>query len=316
MLRWPVLLEMQGLKTTIADVYSGGLSFQQQLACIGIKELIRRTTIFQVKHQFEVWGTFEREMISGHHFISIHSDWVQAKVKAINHTARIFRNEHAIRDPFFKTFPWTFSGSPTIFCSASYPSPFKGLHVAIRSAAILKERFPDISLRIAGDHQRTGIRRDGYIAWVNREINRLNLAPNVNWLGPLSANQLTNELHQCSAFVLPTFIESYCVALVESMILGVPTVVSFTGGTSYLAKDEDTALFFPTGDFEMCAYQLERLLFDRALAEKISLNARAIAMVRNDQTRITQNQINIYHQVLAEVSDNQALVAGIVREDV
>jgi glycosyltransferase involved in cell wall biosynthesis len=310
------LLEMQGLKGAIAQVFHGGLSSREQLACVGPKELLLQSSIFQGRRRFEAWGVFEKEIISGHRFISAHSEWMKAQVKAINHSARICRTNCALRDSFYKGTPWSFSGAPLIFCSAAYPSPFKGLHVAIRSVAILRDHLPNIHLRIAGPHQRPGIRRDGYIAWINREIRRLRLESQVSWLGSLSAPQLTDELTRCSVFVLPTFVESYGVALAEAMVVGVPSVVSFTGGTSFLAKDEDSALFFPPGDEVMCAYQLERLLRDRALAERLSLRAREIALVRNDREQIVRNQVEIYRQVLAEVNGSRQPTAENLGENV
>lgn len=300
LVRGPVLLEMQGLKTAIARVFHGGLSVREQLACVGPKEILLRSSIFQGRQRFEAWGIFETEIISGHRFVSVHSEWMEAQVSAINSSARIFHTDRALRDPFYERSPWSFSGAPVVFCSAAYPSPFKGLHVAIRGTAILRDRLPNVQLRIAGAHQRPGMRRDGYIAWINREIERFGLESNIIWLGPLSAPQLAGELAGCSVFVLPTFVESYCVALAEAMMVGVPSVVSFTGGTSSLAKDDDSALFFPPGDEAMCAYQLERLLTNRALAERLSQRARETSLVRNDRGRIVQRQVETYHQVLVE----------------
>ncbi len=306
----PALLEMQGLKGAIAQVFNGGLSFREQLSCIGPKELMRQSSIFQSRQKFESWAPFEEEMISGHRFISIHSDWMMAKVKAVNNNARLFRSVRALRDPFYEGKKWAFHGTPSVFCSAAYPSPFKGLHVAIRSLATLKKNIPDIQLRIAGAHQQPGFRREGYIAWINREIVRLGIESNVTWLGPLSAIQLVEELGRCSAFIMPTFVESYSVTLAEAMLLGVPTVVSFTGGTSFLARDEESALFFSPGDEEMCAYQVERLIKDQGLAERLSCQARDIAQVRHDRNQILQRQIITYRQVLEDPGNQLRVVEG------
>ena len=85
------------------------------------------------------------------------------------------------------------------------------------------------------------------------------------------------------------------------MAIGSPTVVSFTGGTSYLAKDNDTALFFPPGDEAMCAYQIERLLLDRSLSENLSFKSRKIALERNNPNLVINNQINIYRRIINSV---------------
>lgn len=306
-MRFPVLLEIQGLRGVISRVFHGGLSFREQLACVGPKELILRSSIGKERRKFQDWGSIDQEIISKHRFIASHSDWAVAQVKAINNDATIFRNERMLRKHFYEQPPWKFPENPVIFCSAAYPSPFKGLHVAVRSLALLKERFPNIQMRIAGTHQRPGFRQEGYIAWINREIHRLNIEANIVWLGPISGLKVVQELSNCSVFVLPTFIESYCVALAEAMVLGVPTAVSFNGGTSYLASDNETALFFPPGDETMCAYQLEQLLTNPALAEKMSSRARAIALARNDPDRIVKRQVEIYQSVIAEtgLSDNK-----------
>jgi len=80
--------------------------------------------------------------------------------------------------------------------------------------------------------------------------------------------------------------------------VGTPTVVSYTGGTAHLGKDEDSCLFFPPGDEVMCACQLERVLTDRELALRLSRQARQIAAVRNNRQQIVQRQFNVYRQIL------------------
>ncbi|MEM4360239.1 MAG: glycosyltransferase [Candidatus Bilamarchaeaceae archaeon] len=299
-IRYPALLEMQGLKGIIARVFDGGLSIREQLACIGLKEVIRGCTIFQSRRRFEKWGVFEKEMIRGHRFVTTQSEWLCAHIVSINPSCRVFHNDFMLRESFYTALPWKASNSMAVFCSAAYPSPFKGLHVALRAIAILKQRFPGVQLRIAGAHQRSDIRQDGYVRWLNHQIARLGIADNVCWLGALSAEEIVAELQGCAAIVVPSFIEGYCLGLAEGMMLGVPSVNSFAGGMSSLAKDEESALFFQPGDAEMCAHQLGRLLTDRALAERLSHNARAIALVRNDPQRILQKQLEIYQQVIAE----------------
>lgn len=314
LIRQTAILEIQGLKGAIARVFYGGLNFREQLACIGLKEILRQSTIFQGRKQFQDWGIREEEIISGHRFIITQSAWLEAQVKAINSRCQLFHNEFPLMEEFHMAEPWQPQAVAVILCSASYPSAFKGLHVAIRTVAILKNRFPNIQLRIAGVNQKHGIRQDGYVAWLNREAKRLGVETNLFWLGHIPTIDLVCELQKCSVFILPTFVEGYCLALAEAMMLGVPTVVSFTGGTSFLAKDENSALFFPAGDEAMGAYQLERLLTDRFLAKRLSCRAREVALVRNDRERIIKRQLEIYRQVIAESKNNRGPITCISKE--
>jgi len=300
LLAYPSLLEMQGLKGQIAKVFYGGLTPKERLYCIGIKELIKRRTMRTDRHDFAHWGLREAEMIRGHRFVVIQSPWLSSYIKSLNPAARQFPIDRPLRQPFYEARGWQVPERPTIFCSAAYSSPFKGLHVAVRALGLLKKRIPNARLRIAGTHQRAGIRQDGYIRWINRMIRRLELADAIEWVGPLNAGQIVAELENAAAVVVPSFIETYCMAFAEAMAVGTPTVVAYTGGTAWLGKDEDSCLFFPPGDDTVCAYQLERLLTNQGLAMRLSQESRKIASVRNDRQRIVQRQLEIYKQVLQE----------------
>lgn len=297
-LPYPSLLEIQGLKGPYSRVLAGGLSFREILACIGVKEILQRSTILQHKKRFAEWARIENEIITKHSNITTQSLWVEAWVRSLNPSCNLFHTEIVLRDAFYESERWKPSDNLIIFCSAAYPAPHKGLHDAIRAMAILRHRVPSIKLRIAGAHQRKGIRQEGYVRWLNRIIRRYNLSRNVDWLGPLSAKEIVRELASCAAALVPSHCETYCVGFAEAMQLGVPLVTSFTGGTAWLAKDEESALFYQAGDEVMCAHQLWRILTDPKLAERLSMKGREIAHARNSPEGIVLNQLNIYRRVL------------------
>ncbi len=296
---YPSLLEIQGLKGQIAKVFFGGLTRPERLSCIGIKELLKRRTLQADRRSFVHWGLREEEIIRGHRFVDVQSLWVAAHIKAINPGARLFPVNLVLRQPFYDAEGWESPIHPTIFCTAASSIPYKGLHVAIRALCLLKKRIPNVRLRIAGLHQRPGFRQDGYMRWINRMIRQLHLADTIDWLGPLNAENICLELKRAGVVIIPTFIENCCTAMQEAMYIGTPLVVSYAGGIPSLGKDEESCLFFPPGDVAMCAYQLERVLTDNGLAERLSRAAREIAIERNKQETIINQQITVYRQVLA-----------------
>ncbi len=296
------LLEIQGLKGVYSRVYSGGLTLGEQMMCIGLKEIVRKSMIHQGRKQFSQWGKYENEIIRGHRFISTQSEWTRAWIRSINPECNILNTQRPLRDAFYTAEPWQAKREQVLFTSVPYPVPYKGLHVIIRAVKIVKKRFPNIRLRIAGALQKKGLRRDTYIKWVNKEVKHHGLESNIDWLGPLSAPEIAEELRQCAVYIMPSFIETYCLAFAEAMMLGVPSVVTYTGGTSYLARDEESALFFYPGDEAVCAFQVERILTDRNLAQKLSRKSREIAVVRNDKNNIVKQQLINYQQILDSVN--------------
>ena len=306
LIRRPTLLEMQGLKYAIAKVYHGGLSHREQLSCTGLKEIVRQSTIWQGRKRFGKWALFEKEIISQHQYIAVQTKWIEAQVKTVNHGCSVFKTALLLRGPFYKAMPWKFSGNHLVFCSTAYASPFKGLHVAIEATAILRNKFPDIKLRISGPHQRKGLRKDGYVAWLNRKIIKLGLKQNIEWLGVLDATTTVAEMQMASAVLIPSYIENCSNAMQEAMVSGTPVVASYVGGLPSLADDEESALFFSPGDEIMCAYQLNRLLTEPKLAEHLSSTGKHIGTERNDPERVVSRQLEIYRQIISAFNGSGA----------
>lgn len=274
------------------------------MACIGPKEILRHRTLGSVARKYSAQAKLEAEMICSHQFIAYQSPWTAGYVRTLNPSSRLYMTDRMLR-PAFYTAAWRDEGyNPNIFFTAPGPVPWKGLHVAVRALAILRKRLPDVRLRVAGLHQQIGLRQEGYMRWVNRLVRHLGVFDAIDWLGPLSAEQIINELCTVGAVLIPTFVETYCVALAEALTVGAPTVVSYTGGTSYLGKDEETCLFSLAGDPSMCAYQVERLLLDRELARTLSVNAREAARTRHDPDRLVSQQYQIYEDILRQTAGN------------
>lgn len=304
------LLEMQGLKSAIARDFFGGLNLWQRARCTGLREILRRQTMSAARGTFLEWVPREREMIRGHRYVTTQSDWMEQQVRAVSDGAEISRTELILRPEFYAGGKWSNLGGARIFCSAAYAAPFKGLHVAIRALARLKQRIPEVQLRIAGPRPTAGVRRDGYLAWVDGEARRLRVHDRVVWLGPIEANRIVEELQTCSAMVVPSFVESYCLAMAEAMLIGVPCVAAFTGGTTHLAIDGQSALFFAPNDDSWCATQLERTLTSPSLASSLSDRAYLTARQRHDPERIAARQAQLYRTLIARA---QTRSDGVLR---
>ena len=302
MLKAPSVLTLQGVRYRIASCYYGGLTGPERLACIGLREMIKTLMLRKTEKSFcDEWGRFEAEIMAGHRWAICQTPWQESQMVSNRPDATLFHLDLPLRKSFEQPDGWKpHAGDPKIFCFASGWHPYKGLHVAIRALALLKRRFPGVQLRIGGAKARKGISRDGYLHWLAGQIRELGLDRNVNWLGPLQATQIIEELRGSSAVVIPTFIESYCMAFAEAMRIGTPTVVSYTGGTAFLGKDEETCLFFSPGDEAMCAYQLDRVLSDHDLTMHLSSNSRQIATHRHAPAKIMQEQLSIYQRIVTD----------------
>ena len=300
----PAILEMQGIKYVCAQSFYGGLSLAERTRCIGPLEILKPgRCLFLGKRRFMLWGKFEKEMILQHKYISTQSDWVRAHVLAVNPKCILFKTGIMLRKEFFVAEPWgpktlNESSPQSVFICISDAPAYKGIHVLLRALAILKRKHLRVILNVAGDFARKGIRRSGYSIWVQREARKLGISDSIRWLGPLDAQEIVNQLCHASAVVIPSFVETYCLSMAEAMLVGTPVVASFAGAIPELARDGESALFFPPGDESACAWQLERILRDHTLARRLSHNSRQIAFSRNQSSEVLEHQTSIYAEIL------------------
>ena len=98
--------------------------------------------------------------------------------------------------------------------------------------------------------------------------------------------------------VVPSFIETYCLAFAEAMMVGTPVVCSFAGAMPELADEGEEALFYNSMDYVECAAKIDRLLQDKELASRISEKARARRFIENDPETIVNKQISNYEELL------------------
>lgn len=296
------LLEMQGIMTACARVYYGGLNLTEIFSCIGIKELLlpQRFLYFR-KKDFEKRGIREIDIIKNCTNISVQSDWVKAHIKYQNTNATVYPTGMLLREEFYNSEQWkknTQRNKKVIFTSFSGVNPYKGLHVLMRAFAFLKNKYSDLEFRIGGNILQTKRIKDGYFVWLIKEAKKLGIFDSIVWLGSLDADKIITELQNCDVFVIPSYIETYCLAIAESMMVGTPTVVSFAGAMPELAEHNSSALFFPVGDSMNCAYQTELLLANINLCQKLSDNARNKALKRNNQEVVVKRQLEIYQSII------------------
>jgi len=294
-----IILEIQGLKFAYAKYFYSGLSLLDIFKCFRLKEFIKPSiSLFGQWYSFKRWGYFEKEMLLNHRFISTQSNWVRAYVKNVNPLAKILHTSLALRSEFVEANKWNFDHCVPyrVFTSSSGMVSYKGLHILIDAIAMLKNQYPQIILCIAGKVS-TGLRRDGYTKWLIRKIKNLGLYENIFWLGSLDAENLVIQMHKANIVVIPSFIETYCVALDEALTVGVPTVISFSGAMPELAIHEKSALYFPPGDSVMCADAIERFFVDREYAKEVSCNTYDAKITKNKKN-IISSQLTTYRLII------------------
>ena len=301
---YKTLLEIQGIKGACAEVFMGGMTKSEVYSTIGLREILFPShSLYGFKKNHERWFPYEKEMLRKHNYISTQSDWVRARIAPyISRKTQIFETAISVRNEFLEFPKWEFHNreKKMILCFADDGKPYKGLDIAIKALRLVVKATPNVTLNVVGNfkYNRSRIKMPGYCRYILKLISDFGLKNNVNFLGLLNAKELAERMADSDVMLHPSFVESYSLALAESMSIGVPSVVSFAGAMPELAYDGENALFYNSNDYHKCAYSLLRLLFDEDLSMRLSINARSVALERNAPQRVANVQLDIYKKLL------------------
>jgi glycosyltransferase involved in cell wall biosynthesis len=145
----------------------------------------------------------------------------------------------------------------------------KGQHTAIQAAGLLKEKGLDFMMWIAGGAAASDT--IGYSNYLQRLIQDNGLEENVFLLG--WRKDIYTLMRMADAVALPTHTEGFPLVVLETMTLKCPVVSTPVGGIVDIIEDGETGLLGPVDDQKVLAENIEKLIRDKDLADRIARKA-------------------------------------------
>jgi glycosyltransferase involved in cell wall biosynthesis len=181
-------------------------------------------------------------------------------------------------------------GRPPTIGAVGRLEPVKGFGFLLEAAAVLRARFPDLRVELAGSGT------DG--PRLRSLAERLGLAGVVSFLG---WQEDVSDLHRrWQVLAQPSLHEGFGLGALEAMAAGVPVVASATGGLPELVEDERTGFLVPVGDVEALAGRLATLLEDELLRTRMGEAARRRAIRSFSADEMAARTAAVYDRLLDE----------------
>ena len=150
--------------------------------------------------------------------------------------------------------------------------PIKGLHVAIKSIARLKNQFPNLRYILVGD---------GPLKNELMELSKkLGVSDNVEFYGPAGNEEVLKLITESTMFVLPSVIaengdrDGIPTSLIEAMYLSTPVISTTVSGIPELIDNNVDGLLVEPNNVEQLANKCEKLLIDKNLRKQMGQNGR------------------------------------------
>lgn len=299
----PSLLSLQGVINGYEPYELGALRPGRMLASLRPSQMLTALALLVNKRfRFDPRLHGEREVIAMASHIMGRTPWDKAQAWALNPHASYHHCSRTLREPFYmRHWDAALCERHTIF-AGNAASPRKGAHVLLEALVYLRREYPDACLIFAGENpqtQRSRLKRQvGYPAYLNNRIGQLGLDRHVEFTGLLDATAMAERMARSHVFAMASIIENSPNTLGEAMMLGMPCVSAYAGGTAGMARDETEALFYRAEDPVALAFQIKRLFDAEALCKRLGDAARARAMQTHDPEGNFHDLMSAYRIIL------------------
>ncbi len=300
----PVIVSLQGILTEYERFYYGGIDISTLIKNITLRDLLRGT-VFKERRNFKRNALVEQEMLRSVRYVEGRTEWDRVAALNINNKLKYYSCPRLLRKPFYTCDTWNYNEMipHTIFVhQGNYP--IKGIHFVLEALNILKRRYNDVKLIIAGNdviNKKTikqKLYRNGYSKYLKSIIDRYQLDNYLEFTGYLDADSLAHRLKKCNVMVIPSAIENSPNSLAEAEILGVPCVASYVGGIPEMLQDYIDGYLYCYNEPGILAEKVSHLFDSREICETYSQNARNKAKERHDPDSLENSLLDIYHQII------------------
>ncbi len=287
-----MLVSIQGLLGSFSRAahFFGALSLVEIASSLRILELPVRLGLLWKYYYAKKGARREARILASADGYLGRTTWDRAHVTGFNRSAGYYHVGEILRPDFYER-RWALGKCDRhtlIYTNAGHPC--RGTENLLRAMALLREEFPDISLRLAG----TVSTRSGYGRFVRRKINELDLGDRVEFLGYLDAGTMVRELLRSHAFVITSYIENSPNSLAEAMLLGMPCIGSYVGGIPDMLQDHGSGLLYPVDDVPLLADKMRRIFVDDEMATGLGENASRVAHERHDPELVINQLMAAY----------------------
>lgn len=147
-------------------------------------------------------------------------------------------------------------------------SPKYGIETLLESVAILKQRYPEIliKVRIAG--------KGPYEKQYKMKAKNLGIYNCINWLGFISQECAAKEWANFDCAIIPSELESFGVSAVEAQSCGCPVIISDIPGLMEATVPGKTSIVFSRGDAEELAEKIYKVYSNIGMRRMLGENGR------------------------------------------
>lgn len=300
----PVVISIQGNLTVYQHKYFDG--FHGKYLHMANEKINLKSILFgrnQFKKGFEsmqAMAKIEKFHLKLAQNLIGRTEWDKRITSILAPNSKYYVGNEMLREGFYRN-EWEniYNYGKIILFTTNGNNYYKGFETLCYALSLLQEMGLDVEWRIAG------IKNNSLINKITKKYLGKNYPKNgLNLLGSLDEEQLISNLKESHLYVMPSHIENSPNNLCEAMILGMPCIATFAGGTASMLKDGEQGILIQDGDPWVMAGAILEIIKDKNKSVEFGNNARKKALVRHDREMVIKNLLSTYKTIIKESNES------------
>ncbi|MCB5288154.1 MAG: glycosyltransferase family 4 protein [Candidatus Cloacimonetes bacterium] len=293
----PIVVSIQGNITVYLHKFCSGIEKRylklKNLDISNYKTVLFPPTFKNSQNKFIKMQKREQKNLKSCRNVIGRTNWDRRISRILAPESRYFHNDEILRDKFYCA-EWVPNKKKKIILHTTNSNNFyKGFETVCSCLYLLNNMGVGVEWRVAGISN-----SDLIVKIVKRLLKDRFPQKNLKLLGRLTADMLIDKLLEADIYVMPSHIENSPNNLCEAMMLGMPCIATFAGGTGSLLKDDEEGVLVQDGDPWAMAGAVLEMRNDYEKAILMAQKARNRALKRHNKHRIVDELLQIYTNIL------------------
>lgn len=235
----------------------------------------------------------QKHLISALHIIG-RTDWDKRITRILAPRSSYYTGNEVLRSDFYKS-NWhnIYKAGKLVLFTTSSDNYYKGFETLCHALHLLNNLGLEIEWRVAGVSLSSSIYHI-----TKKQLGQQFPNRGLMLLGSLEEQALIKNLQASHMYVMPSHIENSPNNLCEAMMLGMPCIATFAGGTGSILHDAEEGILVQDGDPWATAGAVLELTNNATRASAYGKAARLKAVKRHDKETIVDSLITTYSTII------------------
>jgi glycosyltransferase involved in cell wall biosynthesis len=291
----PAVLSIQGILNPLSEKFFAGIPASEALRKESLKAKLSFRSAGRLHKSLRKNAVRETQILKQTRNVIGRTDWDKRVSRIMAPGSQYYINNEALRPAFYEA-RWNKQAfnQPLKIVTISSDAIYKGFETIVKTARLLTA-YPALQFEwvIAGLHMNSDIVHTT-LKWLKENTGSLN----IKLIGSASEKELVQLLLEADIYCQVSHIENSPNSLCEAMLIGMPVIASYAGGTASLLDNEKEGMLVQNGDAHALAGAIIQLNDHFPLAAAMGEKARARALQRHNKQAITSDLIQIYKTVI------------------